>query len=410
MAAGGLAREVYRLSVEALGVISGYAHRTPVDRSETFTRLAGTEVYLKYENLQKTGSFKARGALFKVYRLRARGVRGVVAASAGNHAQGVAYAARSFGLRSVIVMPETAPVAKVEATRGYGAEVVLHGRVFDDALRLAERIAGERGYELVHAFNDLEVIAGNGTIALELLEQVRGFDTVVVPVGGGGLISGIASVLRSRGFKGRIIGVEPEAAPKMKASLEAGRIVEVEPRPSLADGLVAKAPGELTFKLVSELVDEVVTVGEEEIARAMYLLLERGKVLAEGAGAAGLAALLSGRVEAGRRTVVIVSGGNVDLTSLEKVILKGLAAEGRIARITGYIPDAPGQLKSVLEAIAEHRCNVVDVIHDRMDPSIPPGHAKVTIIFETPGPETTEKVLKSIEGRGYRFTLEAGAP
>ena len=406
MTLSSLALEVARLAREAYRVIAPYIHKTPVDRSETFSRLAGTEVYLKYENLQKTGSFKSRGALFKVYRLRERGVKGVIAASAGNHAQGVAYAAKTFGLKSVIVMPETAPVAKVEATRGYGAEVLLHGRVFDESLSLALKVASERGYELVHAFNDVEVMAGNGTIALELLDQIGGFDTVIVPVGGGGLISGIASVLRASGFKGRIIGVEPEAAPKMKASLEAGRPVEVPVRPSLADGLLAKSPGDLTFKLVSELVDEIVTVGEEDIARAIYLLLERAKVLAEGAGAVGLAALLSEAIEPGKRTVVIVSGGNADLTSIEKIIVKGLAAEGRIARITGYIPDIPGQLKAVLEVIARHRCNVVDVIHDRVDPAMPPGYAKVTITFETPGESETRIILNELKSLGYKFKLE----
>jgi threonine dehydratase len=400
------AREAAARSVEALRVIAPYIHKTYLDRSETFSRMAGYEVLLKLENLQKTGSFKARGALYKVFKLRERGVRGVVAASAGNHAQGVAYAASAAGLRSVIVMPETAPVSKVAATRSYGAEVILHGRVFDESLSLALRIAEERGYELVHAFDDIDVIAGNGTIALELLEQAGGFDAVVVPVGGGGLISGIASVLRSRGFKGRIVGVEPEAAPKMLESLRAGRPVRVEPKPSLADGLLAKSPGEITFRIVSELVDDIVTVDEWEIARAMYLLLERAKVLAEGAGAAAVAAIISGKVEARGRVVALVSGGNVDLASIEKVILKGLAADGRLARITGFIPDAPGQLKAVLEVIAAKRCNVVDVLHDRMDPRIPPGQAKVTVIFEAPGRNVIEEILGELEARGYRFEAE----
>jgi len=392
------------LALEARRIIMGYAHETPLDRSATLSRLTGSQVHLKLENLQKTGSFKARGALYKLYLLKRRGYRGVVAASAGNHAQGVAYAARVHGLEAIIVMPENAPPAKVNATLGYGAKVVLHGEVVDEALRMAEEISREKGYPLVHPFDDEEIIGGNATIGLEILEQLGDVDAVVVPIGGGGLISGVAAVLKQRRPHVKVIGVEPRAAPKMLESLKAGRPVSVGVAFSLADGLVVKRPGELTFKLVSELVDDIVVVDEDEIARAIYLLLERGKVLAEGAGAVTVAALLQG-VDGleGRRVAAVISGGNLDLTSLEKIILKGLVREGRLARITGYIPDRPGELKRVLEIIARHRCNVVDVLHDRTDPAIPPWHAKVSIVMEAPSREALERVLAELEAAGYRF-------
>ncbi len=401
-----LARRIADLSAEALSVVSRHAHRTPVDFSTTFSSMTRCRVYLKYENLQKTGAFKVRGALFKVSRLAGR-VAGVVAASAGNHAQGVAYAAKAYGLRAVIVMPETASISKVEATRSYGAEVVLHGRVYDDAEELARRIAEERGYAFVHAFDDEEVIAGQGTVALELLEQLGDFDLVVVPVGGGGLISGVASVLKTRRPGVRVVGVEPSNVPKMVASLRAGKPVAVEPRPTIADGLAAKRPGELTYRLVSELVDDVVLVSEEEIAYAIYMLLERAKVLAEGAGAAALAALLSGKVECeGKRVAVLVTGGNIDLTVLYRVLLRGVASQGRLARITGYVPDAPGELAKVLTVVARHRCNVVDIYHDRSDATAPAWHAKVSIVFEAPSRDTVDAVVRELRRMGYAFTVD----
>ena len=392
------------LALEARRIIMEHAHETPLDRSATISRLTGSRVYLKLESLQKTGSFKARGALYKVYLLKKRGYRGVVAASAGNHSQGVAYAARAHGVEAIIVMPENAPPAKVNATLGYGAKVVLHGEVVDEALRMAESISKEKGYPLVHPFNDEEVIAGNATIGLEVLEQLGDLDAIIVPIGGGGLISGVAAVLKQRRPGVKVIGVEPRAAPKMLESLKAGRPVSVGVAFSLADGLVVKKPGDLTFKLVSELVDDIVVVDEDEIARAMYLLLERGKVLAEGAGAASVAALLQGvKGLEGKRVVALISGGNVDLTSLEKVILKGLVREGSLARITGFIPDRPGELRRILDIIARHKCNVVDVIHDRTDPAIPPWHAKVSIVMEAPSREALEKVMAELEEAGYRF-------
>lgn len=398
--------QVVSYSREAVGIVRGYTHVTPLAHSVTFSKITGYNVYLKYENLQKTGSFKVRGALYKVYTVKGK-VRGVVAASAGNHAQGVAYAASIFNMPSVIVMPETASVSKVEATRGYGAEVILYGRVFDEAYSKAVEIARERGYELVHAFDDVRVIAGQATIAWEVIEQLGDFDAILVPIGGGGLISGVASVIKRFKPNVKVIGVEPEAAPKMLESLKAGRPVVVEPKPTIADGLVAKRPGDITFEFTSNLVDDIVTVGEDELSQAIYMLLERKKTLVEGAGAASVAALMSGRLKLeGRRVVALLTGGNIDLTVLNKIILRGLTGSGRIARIVGYIPDYPGQLRRVLEVIAQYRGNILDITHDRGDPRTPAWHAKVTITFETQGPRVTREIMEKLREEGFKFYPE----
>jgi threonine dehydratase len=400
-----LAEIVYEESLKAKEVVEPYVHHTPLDLSATFSRMTGGKVYLKYENLQKTGSFKVRGALYKVYSVKDR-VKGVVAASAGNHAQGVAYAASIFGLHAIIVMPETATIAKVEATKSYGAEVILHGRIYDEAEAKALEIAREKGYEFIPAFDDVKIMAGQATVVHEILEDLQDFDMIVVPVGGGGLISGIASVVKRCRPHVRVVGVEPENVPKFKKSLEAGKPVTVEAKPTIADGLATKKPGRLTFKIVASLVDDIVTVSEEEIAHAIYLLLERGKVLAEGAGAAALAALLSGRVEAqGKKVVAIVSGGNIDLTALYRVLLRGLASTGRLVTFEGYVPDTPGTLSEVAAVIAKHRGNILEVVHDRTTPRGPAWHARLQITVELPSPETANDILGDLERLGYRFKI-----
>ncbi len=398
-----IARQIVERSREALEIVRKYAHKTPIEISSTFSRMTGGTVYLKYENLQKTGAFKVRGALYKVYKLRDE-YRGVVAASAGNHAQGVAYAARIFGLRAIIAMPEGAPISKIEATKGYGAEVVLAGRVFDETLQVALRIAEERGYAFVHAFDDIDVMAGQSTIAYDLMEQVDGFDQIIVPIGGGGLISGVASVIKYYRPYVKVIGVEPEVAPKTLEALRHGAPVETPTGSTIADGLLVKKLGEKTFKVISELVDGVYTVGEDDIAHAIYLLLERGKVLAEGAGAISLAALLSGRIDGReKRSVAIISGGNIDLTHIYRIILRGLTREGRLSRIWGYVPDSPGQLRNVLDIIARNRGNVIGIEHDRIDPNLPAWHARVIITFEAPGREKIKGILAELQEAGYKF-------
>ena len=401
-----IAEEIYRRSSEARRVVSRYARKTPIDHSSTFSRISEADVYLKYENLQRTGSFKVRGAIYKVSKL-ARAVEGVVTASAGNHAQGVSYAASVYGLKAVIVMPATASISKIEATRGYGAEVVLHGSNYNEAEAKAFEIARERGYELIHPFDDMDVIAGQGTIGFEILEDLPSMDAVIVPMGGGGLISGIASVVKKLRPSTKVIGVEPENVPKFTVSLKNGRIVEVEMKPTIADGLAVKRPGRLAFDIVSSLVDDVVTVSEEEIAEAMYLLLERGKVLAEGAGAASLAAVISGKMRLkNKKLVVLVSGGNVDLTAIYRLLLRGLARAGRIASIRGYVPDVPGTLSKISGVVASMGGNIVEVIHERTDMRAPAWHTALRLVVEVPSKERVKEMLDALNGMGYMFELE----
>ena len=402
-----ITEEVFRRAKEAYEVIRPYIHFTPIEKSATFSRMVGGEVYLKLENLQKTGAFKVRGALHKVWRVKDK-VRGVITASAGNHAQGVAYAASIFGLRSVIVMPETASISKVEATKGYGAEVILRGRVYDDAERYAKEVAEKEGLIFIHAFDDIDVIAGQGTIALEFLQQVKNIDVLVVQIGGGGLISGIASVVKRLRPSIKIVGVEPKNAPKTIEALRAGKPVTVSVKPTIADGLLAKRLGDLTYSIISELVDDVVLVTEDEIARAIYLLLERSKVLSEGAGAAGLAALLAGKVDVkGKSVGVIVSGGNIDSTLLSRIIVHEMAIDGRLVSIIGEVYDRPGELKKIVEIIAKHGLNIIDIRHNRWDPGISPIKAVIEVVVEAKSPEIINDVLEELKLLGYVFTVKS---
>jgi len=394
-----VAEEVRRAEV----VLRNVVYKTPLDRSNTLSRMTGGEVYLKLENFQKTGAFKVRGAYYKIYKLVSEGrVGGVVAASAGNHAQGVAYASAMAGIKSTIVMPITAPSSKVNATKSYGAEVVLYGTVYDESYKKALEIAERTGSVFIHPFDDPYVIAGNGTVGLEILRDLPNVDVIIVPVGGGGLISGVASIVKSLKGSVRVIGVEPESAPKFAVSLKEGRIVEVGVKQSLADGLLTKKPGDLTFKIVSEIVDDIVTVSEDEIAMSMVLLMERAKTVVEGAGASSVAALLGNKIDVkGKKVVALVSGGNVDLTTLYKIIMRGLARMKRIVTIRCTLPDVPGTLKNILEAIASERGNVIDIFHSRIDPHLEPGTAEVQLLVEIPEPDTINKIEEKIRALGY---------
>lgn len=404
-----LATKVYLEALQASRVLRGVVHKTPLDFSRTFSRITGGKIYMKLENLQKTGAFKVRGAYYKIYKLPEEAKRkGVVAASAGNHAQGVAYAASAAGIPATIVMPETAPMSKIQATRGYGAKVVLHGLIYDDAYRKALEIAEETGAIFIHPFDDLHIIAGQGSIAVEILQDLQDVDIVVVQIGGGGLISGIAAVVKNvLGDQVKVIGVEPEAAPKMKASIDAGRIVEIDAKPSIADGLLTRKPGELTYELVSELVDDIVTVSDDEIAHAILMLLERSKTVAEGAGAAGLAALLSGKIDVkGKKVVTIISGGNIDVTMLSRIIMRELVRQKRIVILKTKLPDKPGTLRKLLEFLAEARLNIVEISHDRYDPRLEPGWAEVRIIAEVPQPERLERLVEHLRRHSYEVEIE----
>ena len=397
--------KIYNMIVEADRVLEGKVYRTPVDKSHALSRLTGGEVYLKLENLQRTGAFKIRGAYYTLWRtIREGRVRTCVTASSGNHAQGVALAASELGVRAVIVMPETTPRIKVKATRDYGAEVVLHGRTYDDAYERALKIREELGAEFVHPFNDERVVAGQGTIGLEICRALGRVDVVLVPVGGGGLISGIAIAMKRLVPKAKVIGVQPEGAPAMTLSYREGRLVEYSDVDTIADGVVVKRPGDLTLSIIRELVDDMVLVSDDDIIRAMLLLLERSKCVAEPAGALGVAALLSGKVDvSGKRAVVVVSGGNVDMTLLARVIEKALVLEGRQVRVVGVVPDVPGTLKEVLDVIADLGANVVDIRHDRADPSLRPGKARVAITMELPEGVSAGDVVERLRERGYAF-------
>lgn len=310
--------------LQARKAISGKLHVTPLLRSASFSAMAQGEIFVKAECLQKTGSFKPRGALNKISKLsEEERMRGVIAASTGNHAQGVAYAARMFGVKSAIVMPDATPKSKVEAARSYGAEVVLIGGSYAEAYDAALQLQSKRNMTFVHAFDDADVIAGQGTIGLEILEALPEVEQVIVPVGGGGLISGTALAIKEQKRGVRVIGAESEASPSMKASLEKGEIVSIAPRQSIAEGIAIKTPGKLPFQMAKKYVDEMVAVSEEEIAKAMVLILERMKLVTEGAGAVSLAACLSGQVQCrGRKTAVLLSGGNVDMELLARVIMR----------------------------------------------------------------------------------------
>ena len=377
---------------------------SPCARTETLSRLSRTQAFLKLDNLQMTGAYKERGALNKLLGLGpAERARGLIAASAGNHAQAVAYHAGRLGVQSTIVMPETTPIMKVARTRGHGARVVLAGASFDEAYSEARRMEREEGLTFVHPFDDEAVIAGQGTLGLEVMEQVPDLDAILVPVGGGGLISGVAAAVKGISPRTQVIGVEAEVLPCMQAAVEAGELVTLEGASTLADGIAVKRAGELTFEHVQSLVDDIVTVSEEEIASAILYLLEQEKTVAEGAGAVGVAALMHHRVPGleGRRVCSVISGGNIDVNVVARVIERGLVKDGRLVRINIHLLDKPGQLTIVSGIISGLRANVIEVQHSRAF-SEKFGDTTLLLTLETRGPEHVEEILGALRGRGYR--------
>ena len=386
--------------------IRPYIHETPLDFSSTFSTMVSAQVYLKLENLQKTGSFKVRGAFSKLTSLsEEEKKKGVIAVSAGNHAQGVAYAAKMLGIKATIVMPETAPISKYQATKSYGAEVILYGQFLHQSMRKAEEIIRDEGKILVHPYGDINVILGQGTLGLELLPYTP--DIVIVPIGGGGLISGISIALKAKNPKIKIIGVQSSASPSLKVSKDLHRLVEIEPSISIADGILVKSPSELTFSIIEELVDDIVLVDDEEIANAIVYLLERNKTLVEGAGAASLAALLSGkvRVSASNKVIPILSGGNIDLSVLSRIIDKMLFKNKRIVKVKVIVPDKPGYLNKVLSRVAQIRGNVIDVIHDRVSSDVKPGYTKIYVMFEVPSGEALSDFMYNLAIDGIEAKL-----
>ena len=379
---------------------------TPCERSQAISTLTGQQVYLKLENRQMSGSFKERGALNKILLLSPeQSARGVIAASAGNHAQGVSYHATRRGLRATIVMPQTTPLVKVTATRRFGAEVILHGANYDEAFAEAMRRRDLEDLTFIHPFDDPEVIAGQGTIGLELLEQVPDLEAVVVPIGGGGLIGGIACAVKSLNPAIRVIGVQTARLPSMQTAVAAQAPVTLEASTTIADGIAVRRAGSLTLPLVERFVDEIVTVEEDEIASAILLLLEREKMLAEGAGAAGLAALLQGRtsLHAGAKTAVLICGGNIDVTLLSRIIERGLVQDGRLIRLRIHLLDRPGALVELSQLIASHGVNIVDTLYNRAYYGVNLGDTTIDITMETRGREQVAELLEALDAGGYRY-------
>ena len=376
---------------------------SPCAFSETFSALTGNKVFFKLENLQMTGSFKERGALNKILSLEsAEKAHGVIAASAGNHAQGVAYHATRNGLRSTVVMPQGAALFKVTRTREYGAEVILHGQSYDEAYEEARRRCAENGQVFIHAFDDDAVMAGQGTLGLELLEQNPYLEAVLVPVGGGGLISGIAVAIKETNPRIRIIGVQTARLPSMKRALEEKQPVALPAQPTLADGIAVRCAGARTLPVVMRYVDDLVTVDEEEIANAILLLLEREKTVAEGAGAVALAALVRGKTAlAGKKVAVLVSGGNIDVNLLSRIIERGLVKDGRLVRLRVRIADHPGALHKLTGHIAQVRANILEVHHNRAFSRVDLGETAVDVTLETRGPDHIAELVALLDANHY---------
>jgi threonine dehydratase len=385
--------------------IGASIYESPCAYSETFSKLTGLKIYFKLENLQMTGSFKERGALNKLSSLTETDrARGVIAASAGNHAQGVAYNATRLGVKSTIVMPETTPIIKVVSTRGYGAEVVLHGANYDAAC--AEALARASADELtyIHAFDDELVIAGQGTLGLELLEQEPRLGAVVMPIGGGGLISGAACAIKERKPSVRIIGVQSERLPSAKSALSAGAPVTLDVATTLADGIAVRRTGDHTLPAIQRYVDDIVTVTEDEIANAILLLLEREKTVAEGAGACALAAAVNDKlsIPIGTPTALVVSGGNIDVNVLSRIIDRGLAKDGRLLKLEIKLSDSPGSLHHLVGVFAELRANVLDIGHIRAFSGVELGETIVDVVLETRGPDHVGRIVSALHGHGYQ--------
>ena len=384
---------------DARTALQGIARRTPLDPA----RGLGKNVYIKAENLQLTGAFKLRGAYNKIRALSPEeAARGVIACSAGNHAQGIAWSATKLGIKSIICMPAGAPISKVEATRGYGAEVVLVPGVYDDAAREAERLTAEHGYTFAPPFNDPLVIAGQGTIGLEILEQLPDVEQIVVPIGGGGLISGIAFAVKHLKPDCRVIGVQAAGAASMYISRHSGKPTELRGVSTIADGIAVKKPGDLTFELCQRYVDEIVTVGEDEIASAILALMEGQKTVAEGAGATPVAACMFGKVDTSeKKTVCVVSGGNVDVTTLSRVITKGLSKSGRLVELTTKVTDKPGSLLQMLQLVSQSGANILTVNHSREDRDSEVGACIVPLVPETRNSDHVAAIKLALTDAGY---------
>jgi len=391
----------------ALARLRNSIYVSPCTLSETFSDLTGNSIYLKLENRQRTGAYKERGALNKLLSLTDKErSHGVIAASAGNHAQAVAYHASNLGIRATIVMPLPTPLIKVSATRGFGGDVVLHGSNYDEAYEEALRLSAQDHLTFVHAFDDDAVIAGQGTLGLELLEQCPDLDVVVVPIGGGGLIGGLGCAVKETNPRIHVVGVQPARIPSAKVALSEGKPATLPSAVTIADGIAVRRVGERTLPLIQKYVDDIVTVEEEEIANAVLLLLEREKMLAEGAGAATVAAVVNRRIpmireKTGKKIVVVVSGGNIDVTLLARIIERGLVKDGRLVRLRVHLPDYPGALHRLTGILAKHRANIVETSYDRAYHNVNLGDTAIDITMETRGPDHIAELISALGANGY---------
>lgn len=380
--------------------------RTPLVYSPTFSMLCDSKIYLKAEFQQKTGAFKIRGAYYKIQSLsRQEKERGVIAASAGNHAQGVAYAAHQERIPCTVIMPKNASPAKVVATKWYGAKVILEGTNYDEASAKANEIAEETGATLIHAFDDTEIIAGQGVIGLEILEQMPDVEEIYLPIGGGGLAAGVLLAVKERNPNVRVIGVQSTSYPSMYESWKSGSLTSVGGKRTIADGISVKVPGKVTFSIINDLIDDIVLVDDSEITKAMFLLMERMKFVVEPAGAVGLAYLISKKPSPGKKIVTVLAGGNIDMYLLGQIVYKGLAAMGRLLKISILMPDRPGAFKEIVDEISAANANIVEVVHDRLSSDINAGSASVTMSLETQGKEQADKLLKVLKEKRVQFTL-----
>lgn len=382
-------------------IIKGIVHNTPLMYSYTLSEMTGANVYLKLENLQRTGSFKIRGAYNKLYRIKDY-TKNVIAASAGNHAQGVALAASLLGMKATVVMPEGTPINKVVAVKELGAEIILKGESFDEAFEHAVGIEEETDYTFVHPFDDYDIIYGQGTIGLEIMEELDDIDAVLVPVGGGGLISGIALAVNSYNKGTAIYGVESENVPAMSLSLRNDRITVPPLSSSLADGIAVKNIGKLTFEIVKNNVEDVAVVNESEIEDSLLILSQKKKLVVEGAGAVGLAGLIrKSEKYKNRNVVIVVSGGNIDVNILAKIIDRGMVKSGRLMRLEVELPDIPGALGKLSTLLGDLRANVIHIFHDRLSKGLPLGKAIVEISLETRSFEHQKEIMRVLERESY---------
>ncbi|MCV0372564.1 MAG: threonine ammonia-lyase [Nitrosarchaeum sp.] len=380
--------------------------KTPLVHSPTFSILTGSKIYLKAEFQQKTGSFKIRGAYYKIKSLSdEEKKRGVVAASAGNHAQGVAFASSLEKIPCTIVMPKNASPAKVAATKGYGANVVLEGTNYDESSAKAREITHSTGATMIHAFDDPQIIAAQGVIGLEILEDLPDVDEVYVPIGGGGLAAGTLIAIKEKNPNVKVIGVQSRAYPSMYESLKEGKITNSGGARTIADGISVKIPGQLTFSIIQDLIDDIVLVEDADIIKTMFLLMERMKFVVEPAGAASLAYLVSAKPSPGKKVVAILAGGNVDMYLLGQIVDKGLAAMGRLLKLSIILPDRPGAFKDIVDEISAANANIVEVVHDRLSSNINAGSAGVTLSLETQGKEQAEKLIEALRQKNIQFSL-----